>query len=52
MALFTANGAKNANQARFNITDCTSFAIMKIRGIDKVFSFDDDFERVGFKLLP
>ncbi len=35
-----------------SFTDCTSFAIMKKRGIEKAFSFDQDFERIGFKLLP
>jgi hypothetical protein len=37
---------------RLSFTDCTSFAIMSKEGIDKAFSFDEDFERVGFKLLP
>ncbi len=35
-----------------SFTDCTSFAIMKKKGIEKAFSFDQDFERMGFKLLP
>ncbi|MCZ7380008.1 MAG: PIN domain-containing protein [Candidatus Methanoperedens sp.] len=43
---------KTYDDKKLSFTDCTSFAIMKTRGIDKVFSFDDDFERVGFKLLP
>ncbi len=37
---------------RLSFTDCTSFAIMSKAGIDKAFSFDEDFDRVGFKLLP
>jgi len=35
-----------------SFTDCTSFAIMKKKGIEKSFSFDEDFERLGFKNLP
>ncbi len=37
---------------RLSFTDCTSFAIMKKIGAEKAFSFDDDFERIGFKRLP
>ncbi len=43
---------KTYEDKKLSFTDCTSFAIMMIRCIEKVFSFDDDFERVGFKLLP
>ncbi|MDD5473996.1 MAG: PIN domain-containing protein [Candidatus Methanoperedens sp.] len=37
---------------RLSFTDCTSFAIMKKIGAEKAFSFDEDFERIGFKRLP
>ncbi|MBU4223591.1 MAG: type II toxin-antitoxin system VapC family toxin [Euryarchaeota archaeon] len=37
---------------KLSFTDCTSFALMKKRGIEKVFSFDEDFKRPGFILLP
>ena len=31
-----------------SFTDCTSFAILQRRGLRHVFSFDDDFQRLGF----
>ncbi|CAG0959113.1 MAG: PIN domain-containing protein [Candidatus Methanoperedens sp.] len=37
---------------KLSFTDCTSFAIMKKKGIDKAFSFDEDFVRIGFVQLP
>ncbi len=37
---------------KLSFTDCTCFAIMKKKSIEKAFSFDGDFERMGFILLP
>lgn len=35
-----------------SMVDCTSFAIMKRKGITKVFTFDQDFKKAGFTVLP
>lgn len=35
-----------------SFTDCTSFALMKRLGIKNAFTFDRDFERAGFKIIP
>jgi predicted nucleic acid-binding protein len=37
---------------KLSFTDCTSFALMKKRNVEKVFSFDKDFENMGFSLMP
>jgi predicted nucleic acid-binding protein len=37
---------------KLSFTDCTSFALMKKRNVEKVFSFDEDFETMGFSLMP
>jgi predicted nucleic acid-binding protein len=37
---------------KLSFTDCTSFALMKKRNVEKVFSFDKDFETMGFSLMP
>lgn len=36
----------------FSFTDCTSFAIMEMLGINVAFSFDRHFEQYGFIRLP
>ena len=33
-------------------TDCTSFAVMRQRGLQRAFSFDRHFEQAGFQLWP
>jgi len=35
-----------------SFTDATSIAVMKTYGLKEAFSFDDDFRRLGFTLLP
>lgn len=36
----------------FTLTDAVSFAVVRERGIDSAFSFDDHFRIAGFDLLP
>jgi len=40
------------NDKQFSFTDCTSFALMKIIGINDVFTFDEDFRKMGFNIMP
>jgi hypothetical protein len=35
-----------------SFTDCTSFALMRKRAMLEVFTFDADFQRLGFITLP
>jgi predicted nucleic acid-binding protein len=37
---------------KLSFTDYTSFALMRKRCIENVFSFDRDFEKIGFILMP
>ncbi len=41
---------KYADQ-KISFTDCLSFAIMKRKGLAKVFSFHDHFARAGFEVF-
>jgi len=35
-----------------SLTDCSSSAVMKSRGIAEAFTFDDDFRHLGHRVLP
>ena len=35
-----------------SFTDCTSFALMRERKLLEAFTFDSDFKRAGFVVLP
>lgn len=36
----------------WSLTDCTSMAVMKAQGLKTAFTFDSDFERMGFEAIP
>ena len=36
----------------FSFTDCTSFAVMHARKVRQVFTFDSDFRKAGFEVVP
>jgi predicted nucleic acid-binding protein len=40
------------DRMRWSLTDCTSMALMKARAITTAFSFDDDFRKMGFDVVP
>ncbi len=40
------------NDKQLSFTDCTSFALMKSIGINDVFTFDKDFRKMGFNIMP
>lgn len=35
-----------------SFTDCTSFVLMQTRNLHTAFTFDDDFRKVGFEMVP
>ena len=41
-----------ANRRQLSLVDCTSFEIMRQRGLDIVFTFDPHFIEQGFTLFP
>jgi uncharacterized protein len=45
-ALFTAN------RRSLSLVDCSSFEVMRRRGITRVFAFDEHFREQGFEVLP
>lgn len=36
----------------FSFTDCTSFAVMQMVGLNTAFTFDGNFQQFGFKIKP
>lgn len=43
---------KKCKDQKFSFTDCTSFATMKRFGLSEAFTFDRDFEKMGFLVVP
>ena len=41
-----------ANRRNLSLVDCSSFESMRRRGIEKVFTFDEQFRRQGFNVIP
>jgi predicted nucleic acid-binding protein len=37
---------------KWSFTDCTSFVAMRSLNVDSAFTFDDNFQQAGFKMLP
>jgi len=43
---------RTLNGRGVSFTDCSSFALMKRLGLKTVFTFDKDFGKAGFKIIP
>ena len=41
-----------ANRRQLSLVDCTSFEIMRQKGMDTVFTFDPHFREQGFTTIP
>ena len=35
-----------------SLVDCATMAMMRARGLTTIFTFDEDFDRAGFEVLP
>ncbi len=36
----------------FSLTDCTTMAVMKLYRVEELFTFDQEFRKVGVKVVP
>ncbi len=43
---------KKYKDKKLSFTDCTSLAVMKKYDLNEIFSFDEDFERLGYQRKP
>ena len=41
-----------ANRRDLSLVDCTSFEMMRHRGLDRAFTFDRHFNEQGFEVIP
>lgn len=41
-----------ASRRNLSLVDCTSFLVLRRRGLTRAFAFDTDFEEQGFETLP
>jgi len=43
---------RTAGRRELSLVDCVSFEVMRRRGIEAAFAFDDDFVTAGFRVIP